>query len=134
MVPASTMSASLPDHIRFDCAWNDLYPTLHSMVTRLVYAYRVPAWYGQEEDIAADIIQETARRLLERVRKAERGEATPIQCFERMAVVTAFNYCRDLRRHDRRFTRCLLLDPCLEGSEVADEIDLSEIAVEHAYQ
>src|SRR5438094_8452301 len=78
----------------FDGAWSAFSPTLSTMVTRLVYASRVPTWYGQEDEIAADIVQEAARRLLERLRKAERREADPIQCFERMAVATAFNYCR----------------------------------------
>src|SRR2546421_10151322 len=82
----------------FDAAWSAFSPTLSTMVTRLVYASRVPTWYGQKDEIVADIVQEAARRLLERLRKAEHGEADAIQCFERMAVATAFNYCRDLRR------------------------------------
>ncbi len=79
-----------------------LYKLLPGVVTRAVYTLRISLWYGQEADIVEDIVQETLLRLLERMHKAERGEASPVFQFERMAAVIAYNCCRDLRRHDRR--------------------------------
>src|SRR5439155_1104437 len=80
--------------------WDTLYPSLQSLARYLVYALRIPVWQGQEEDMIEDIVQETARRLLERVRKAERGEAEPIHCLKHMMIVIAKNYCKDLRRSE----------------------------------
>ena len=118
----------------FACVWSALSPVLSALVLRLVYASRVPAWAGQEDAIKDDIIQETAGRMLERIRKAELGEASPIQCMERMAIVTALNYCRDLRRREWRLIRFGSLDIRLDESDSIDERDLAEIATEHAYQ
>jgi DNA-directed RNA polymerase specialized sigma24 family protein len=82
--------------------WQTLYTLLNSLATRAVYTLRISLGYGQERDIVEDVVQETLVRLLERIRKGERGEATPVAQVERMAAVIAFNCCRDLRRHDRR--------------------------------
>lgn len=118
----------------FACMWSALVPGLSVLVIRLVYASHVPAWAGQEDSIKDDIIQETAGRMLERIRKAEQGEASPIQCVERMAIVTALNYCRDLRRREWRLIRFGALDIRWDECDSVDERDLSEIATEHAYQ
>lgn len=121
----------------FGTAWTKLYPALHLLVRRLVYSFHVQAWRGQEDDIVEDILQETARRLIERQQKVEYGEAAPIQMLERMAIVTAYNYCKDMRRRDRR------LVPLPEGAyspdvldiiSGKDVVDLSEEATESLYQ
>jgi DNA-directed RNA polymerase specialized sigma24 family protein len=85
-----------------DPDWYALYMILPGLVTHAVYTLRISLWYGQEYDIVEDVVQETLLKLLERIRKAERGEASPIEQIERMAAVIAYNCCRDMRRHDRR--------------------------------
>jgi DNA-directed RNA polymerase specialized sigma24 family protein len=55
--------------------------------------------------MAEDIVQETIRRIIERAEKARRGEAPPIQSLKQMANTTAYNYYRDLKRHDFRVSR-----------------------------
>src|SRR6202051_3569440 len=85
-----------------DSQWYLLYEILPTVVMRAVYALRISLWYGQEKDIVEDIVQETLVRLWERTCKAERGEASPIGQLEHMAVVVAYNCCRDMRRRDRR--------------------------------
>jgi DNA-directed RNA polymerase specialized sigma24 family protein len=87
-----------------EVTWTDLYSSLRSFARHLVYSFHVSCWRGQEEDIIEDITQETARRLIERARKAERGEADPIYSLKHMMTAIAQNYCRDLRRVDRRFS------------------------------
>lgn len=84
--------------------WSDLYASLRALARYLVYSFKVSSWRGQEEDIMEDIVQETARRIIERVRKAERGEAGPIHSLKHMMMVIAQNYCTDLWRSDRRFS------------------------------
>src|SRR5712691_2203445 len=120
-----------------EMVWRELYPSLRLLTRRLVYAFRVPSWRGQEDDIAEDIVQEAARRIIERSQKAGRGEATPIHAFEHMVVVTAYNYCKDMRRRDRRLIHLVVGDYALEGRDIVndrDEPDLSEAATEHVYQ
>ncbi len=87
-----------------ETTWINLIPLLGSLARSLVYSYQVPSWQGQEEDLAEDIVQETARRMIERARKAERGEAEPVRS-RKMITMTAQNYCKDLRRRDRRLLR-----------------------------
>ncbi len=88
-----------------DLTWRKLYPSLESLAKYFVYTLHVPSWRGQEDDVVADIVQETGRRLIERSRKAERGEATPIHSLKNMMIAIAHNYCNDLGRHDRRLSR-----------------------------
>jgi DNA-directed RNA polymerase specialized sigma24 family protein len=82
--------------------WSELYPQLRSLARRLVYSYHVPFWRGQEEDFTDDIVQETIRRAIERVRQSERGESAPIYALKPMLFVILCNYCKDLRRRDMR--------------------------------
>jgi DNA-directed RNA polymerase specialized sigma24 family protein len=88
--------------INSESTWIDLYASLRSLARYLIYTYRVASWWGQEEDMIEDVVQETARRLVERTRKAERGEAEPIYSLKHMMTTIAQNYCKDLRRSDHR--------------------------------
>src|SRR5437588_5178662 len=93
-----------PD-LNSEVTWGDLYTTLRPLARYLVYSFPVPSWRGQEEDVIEDIVQETARRIIERAQKAERGEAEPIRSLHQMVTVVAQNYCKDLRRRERRLVR-----------------------------
>src|SRR5437867_4035261 len=111
----------------FNREWERLSSPLSSLVKRLVHAYAVPAWHGQEDEIVADIVQEAARRILERLHKIEQGKAAPIAHFEHMVLATACNYCRDLRRRDKRLTRWIPQDSCSTSREIVETADLSEL-------
>ncbi|HEY0752553.1 MAG TPA: hypothetical protein VGD98_01125 [Ktedonobacteraceae bacterium] len=78
--------------------WLEQYKRLSTLVEYLVYRYRRPQWRGQEEEIVADITQEAVSRYLERARKAELGEATPIQNPLSMMIAIARNHLYDLLR------------------------------------
>lgn len=101
-----------------DTLWCSLYPSLRSLARYLVCTSPLPYWHGQEDDLVEDIVQETIRRVIERAHKAERGEAAPIQSFKQMATVVAYNYYRDLKRHDYRLSR---LDPISSPTQHTDE-------------
>ena len=88
-----------------DTVWNTLYPSLHSLASYLVHTSPLPYWHGQEDDMAEDIVQETVRRVIEWAQQSERGEAPPIQSLKQMATTVAYNYYRDLKRHDYRLSR-----------------------------
>lgn len=130
-------ATSSPLDAGFDTIWNALYPTLQSFVRSLVHSFHVQSWRGQEDDIVDDILQETARRIIERQQKAEHGGAPPIQMFERMAIVTASNYCKDLRRRDCRLIRIpegAYAPNVLDIISEREVVDLSEEATERLYQ
>lgn len=118
-----------------DMAWQALYPSLYSQAKRLVYAFGVPSWKGQEGDIAWDIVQETLRRVYEYTQKVGTSETVPVQSLERLVSVVARNYCKDLRRHDRRLSRAATSE-VMPGSEefVDSEANFGEIATENAYR
>ncbi|HEY1348062.1 MAG TPA: hypothetical protein VGF67_00380 [Ktedonobacteraceae bacterium] len=109
-----------------ETTWIDLIPSLVSTARSLAYSYasQVSSWQGQEEELAQDIVQETARRMIERARKAERGEAEPVHS-RKMITTTAQNYCKDLRRHDQRLLRPEAYGFAMEGppSEMAPLFD-----------
>ena len=101
----STESADLlaePLDLANETTWKKLTHSLGSFARSLVYSYRVPSWKGQEEDVTEDIVQETMRRIIERIQKSERGEADPIRSLDHITTIIAQNYCRDLRRRDCR--------------------------------
>lgn len=99
-----------------DTIWRNLYPALRSLACYLVHTSPLPYWRGQEDDLADDIAQETVRRVIDRALKAERGEATPIQSLKQMANTVAYNYYRDLKRHDYRLSRLDTTDANAHGS------------------
>lgn len=88
-----------------DVNWHEYSPWLLSVAKRFVYVYRIPCWYGQEEDIAADVAQETMFRMIKRIRQSQQGTALPIHSLQSMAKTIARNYTLDLRRHDSRVVR-----------------------------
>jgi DNA-directed RNA polymerase specialized sigma24 family protein len=99
-----------------DTIWRNLYPDLHSLACYLVRTSPLPYWRGQEDDMANDIAQETVRRVIERALKAMRGEAPPIQSLKQMANTVAYNYYRDLKRHDYRLSRLDTADANTSGT------------------
>src|SRR5579872_1840260 len=115
MVVTMADDTLVASHDDTDVWWREMYPSLRLLARRQIYILHVPIWYGQESDMVEDIVQETARRIIERTRKAERGEAPTIQLYEQMVRTTICNYCKDMRRHDKRlvplFTRDASVEP-----------------------
>ncbi len=117
-----------------DTNWQDIYMILRPLAKRIVYTYRVPAWRGQENDVAEDIIQETTRKLFEYELKIERKEAPPIQALLPMVRVIAYNYGKDVRRRDQRVMHVEKEDEGIEHFFFRnDEMSMEERAVENAY-
>ncbi len=116
-----------------DPNWHNLYAFLNRCVPHIVYRMRVSSWYGQEKDVIEDIVQETMRRVIERIQKADRGDAEPIHSLTYMARAIALNYCRDLVRLESRF---------IHGEEALaygygvneDTVNCLDIAVDMAYR
>ena len=118
-----------------EVVWGDFYTNLRALARHLVYSFHVPSWRGQEEDIIEDIVQETLRRLIERARKAERGEAEPIHSLKQMMIVIAQNYCKDLRRSERRLHHILPQDYSSETfGSVDEQAHTLDTVTENVYQ
>lgn len=121
--------------VNSEITWKELYPLLRASVRKLVYSFHVSSWRGQEADLIEDIVQETARRLVERSRKALAGEATPISSLKQMMLMIAQNYCKDLWRRDHRLLHMLPYDYTPEvrvGS--AEYVHPLDAVTENVYQ
>ena len=115
-------------------AWKQLYSLLESLARYFVYSSHVPSWKGQEQDIIEDIVQETARRIIEHSQKVARSAAPPIQNLKSMLFAVARNYCTDLRRHDHRLVRQEQQEAALRPSlDPDDQVDPAEEGLENVY-
>ena len=108
MMDCAAYTGETPD-MPDESTGNALYYGLQRFVTTLVQNFPVPAWKGQESDIVADIVQESIRKVFERLQKAQQGYADPIQSLKQMSATIAYNTYRDFRRRDRRL--CHITDP-----------------------
>ena len=118
-----------------DTTWQKLYLLLRPLVKRWVYSSGISSWKGQEDDIVEDIVQEAITRLFQYSQRAERGEVVPIETIEHMIKVVALNYCRDLKRRERRLLRSTT-DEWSYGEHVdsTNTVDPAEIAIDKAFQ
>ena len=118
-----------------DATWQRLYLLLRPLVKRWVYSSHVPSWKGQEDDVVEDIVQEAITRLFQYSQRAERGEVVPIETIEHMIKVVALNYCRDLKRRERRLLRSID-DEWSYGEHVdsTNTVDPAEIAIDKVFQ
>jgi DNA-directed RNA polymerase specialized sigma24 family protein len=112
--------------------WADMINALRPRVRRFVYTTHSAYWHEQEEDIVDDIVQETACRIIERIREIECGKAQPVYALEGFMTVTARNYCTDLEQHDRRLQRLDDSSPIFPVER--DRQSPFEIAIERIYQ
>ncbi len=118
-----------------EVGWSDLYTSLRALARYLVYSFNVSSWQGQEEDLIEDIVQETIRRIIERVLRAGCGEASRIHSPKHMIMTIAQNYCKDLRRSDRRLLHMPPQDYALEILiDVDEQANTLDAATESMYQ
>ncbi len=115
-----------------DSTWQERYPRLQAIAYHVVYSLHISAWQGQEADLAEDIVQETIRRLMEHDLRTKRGEARQVLSLEHFMTVVAYNYGKDLRRHDLRIVR---IAPQIRIYEyMHDSVDFSDVAIDNVYQ
>jgi DNA-directed RNA polymerase specialized sigma24 family protein len=123
--------------------WRDLLVWLSSLVKMWMYSAHIITWYGQESEIAADIVQETATRAFAYIQSASRNEHAPVAHLNAFCRTTAYNVFVDRIRKERRMihlppdndvyaieaTMCELADP----EEIAlDHLMLEEVIVDAA--
>jgi DNA-directed RNA polymerase specialized sigma24 family protein len=113
--------------------WLPIYLLLLPLAKRWVYAAHIYSWYGQENDIAWDIVLVTIQRTYEYNLKAQ-SENIPVGSFQRLSISIAKNYFQDLRRKDSRLLP-LNRDNCshLEYTQ-HDEANVSEVILDKVYE
>ena len=117
-----------------DINWVEYYPRLITVARRFVYKYRLSCWYGQEEDIIEDVVQETVRRIIDRIQRATHGETSPIDSLEHMMVAIVRNYVLDLRRHDHRVVRLVRDNDAYEIASDVNELEsMSEMVTDQVF-
>jgi DNA-directed RNA polymerase specialized sigma24 family protein len=118
-----------------EATWSSLCASLRALARYLVYSFNIPSWRGQEEDIVEDIVQEAVRRFIERVLKAECGEVGPIHSPKQMMMTIAQNYCKDLRRSERRLLHMPSQDYASQILvDVDEQANTFDAATENVYQ
>ena len=111
--------------------WKELYPVLRSFAKHCVHSFKVSCWDGQEDDIVEDIVQESARRILEYSRRAQRQEVKPINSLERILWAVVRNCCIDLRRRDSRLVHTRAGEYVFERE--SDQSNPLDKAIENMY-
>jgi hypothetical protein len=120
------------DEQSYDTLWLPLYLLLLPLAKRWVYAAHIYSWYGQENDIAWDIVLVTIQRTYEFNLKAE-SENTRIESFQRLSIRIAKNYFQDLRRKDSRILP-LNREGCSQLEyTIHDEVNVSEVILDRVY-
>src|SRR5579859_5850571 len=115
--------------------WAELYPSLRSFAKHLIYSFKVSSWHGQEEDMVEDVVQEAATRILERTRRAECGDATPIHSLEQVVWTVIRNYCIDMSRRDGRLVHASVGAYSYGGYPgLGSLLNIAELASEHVYE
>ena len=115
--------------------WSTLYPVLLPLAKRWVYGAHLLSWYGQENDIAWDIVLVTIQRTYEYHLKTESGN-TRIKSFQAFSIRTARNYFYDLsRKKDSKLLPlnregCSQLEYTLHDEKNASEAILDKVYAE----
>jgi DNA-directed RNA polymerase specialized sigma24 family protein len=85
-------------------AWEKQVSVLRKLVKGWVYSASIPAWRGEEEEVVNELVQEAICRLLERMRKAERQEAEPVNSPDFLSRVIVRHLFIDRVRKEKRLT------------------------------
>lgn len=105
MEPNTSFSQGQDRPLPSEQQWNDLNRRLFVRTLHFIRSLHVPAWRGQEEDLAHDIVQTTLERAIIRLRQADTGEAVPIASLLSFCARIAHNLCVDLQRREQRLVR-----------------------------
>jgi DNA-directed RNA polymerase specialized sigma24 family protein len=108
-----------------DSSWFRLSSWLEFWAHNWVYGSHSSRWQGEEEEIIEDIVSESITHILERLRKANRGEADPIISMYNFARQVAHNYFIDLLRKDRKSLRFSQLTA--DGEDAAMKLFLADM-------
>ena len=102
--------------------WEKQIGILRKLVKGLVYSAGIPCWRGEEEEVINELVQEAICRLLERMHKAERQEAEPVNSLDFLSKAIVRNLFIDRVRKEKRLTPLSQLT--YSADDGTSEIDL----------
>jgi len=113
--------------------WMPLYKRLQALAIRWVYNAHINAWYGQENDVAWDIVLVAIERTFEYSLNAK-NNGIAIISLERLSITIARNYYRDLLRKENRIVHFDQVIPS-SGNPISlyNLVDPSELAFNIVY-
>lgn len=112
--------------------WYDLYTYLRSLVRGWVFYAHVVIWYGQQEEIVEEIVQETVMSVFEYTLRSHRNEGPPVVYLKAFSRITAYHLFIDLIRKEKRLVPLFSGNSAYEGGIARDELpDVEELAVDH---
>jgi DNA-directed RNA polymerase specialized sigma24 family protein len=116
-----------------DNSWSLLYTRLLPIVNHWVYNAHLNSWYGQESDVAWDIVLFAVGRTFEYSLKA-RYDGVAIISLERLSIRIARNHFLDRVRKESRLTRFDQGD-CLAAGQIKLDnlVDPAELAFDTVY-
>ena len=82
--------------------WDELKSWLKPHILAWLYQYHLPLWFGQEQDIANDVLQETFIRILKYTNRSVLTGSRAIEALESFGMTVARNYIRDMWRKEYR--------------------------------
>ena len=119
----------------FSCSlfWDELNSWLKPYILTRLYHYNFPLWFGQEQDIANDILQETSIRVFNYANRSALTGNRPIESLEGFCKTVARNCIRDLWRKQHKLVRLSALSEAPENilPDLFTSSDPSELALTH---
>jgi hypothetical protein len=125
--------------LQSNATWDILYHSIGSLVRIWVRSSHIPLWHGQEEEVAADIVQETMLRTFTYASDfsswTQEGKDAPSQSLENICKAIAYTQYRDLRHQDSRFIRVRSCKYSYPGCSIMRErFDPLETAINDTFQ
>jgi DNA-directed RNA polymerase specialized sigma24 family protein len=112
--------------------WSRLRMWLLPHVVAWTYSSHVVIWYGQQWDIAEEIVQEAIMRTFECVQRAMRNEGPPVICPEAFCYKIAQHLFLDRLRKEQRLMHFVFSNDAGRTCAIKDEqANAAELAVDH---
>jgi DNA-directed RNA polymerase specialized sigma24 family protein len=115
-----------------ELVWSCLRAWLLPLVSAWIYSSHIIIWYGQQREIAEEIVQETVMRTFECVRRSRQNEGPPIIHLRAFSRTIARNLFMDRVRKERLLIRPAFADDIYEMYSARHGMqNAAELAVEH---
>jgi DNA-directed RNA polymerase specialized sigma24 family protein len=112
--------------------WDEWNRWLKPHILAWLYSYNLPRWFGQEQDIANDVLQVTFERILKYAKRSVLTGSRTIESLESFGMTVARNYIRDMWRKEYRLIPFTTLSESPENTIPGLSLpDPSELALSH---
>jgi hypothetical protein len=125
--------------LKSNATWDLLYHFIRSLVTNWVHSSHIPLWHGQEEEVTADIVQETMMKTFKYVSKfslwIQEGEMVSRNALESIGKAIALTQYQHFSRQDSRFVHIRSRKCSCQGYTIIHErFDPLEMVIDDTFQ